>query len=139
MPPETPKVDSKNVFIGVAGLVIGLMIGVLIGRNLVGGRATQVSAPESSGTTNDLIVSQSATGQGKVVAVNNQKITIEGTDSKRSDFPVSPSVNVYIYKDKVSAATVSNDLTSVEVGKQVLINMGMQNGQYLVTTITVLP
>ena len=81
----------------------------------------------------------SATATGKVVAISPNKLTVTTLDGQRSEFAISPTVNVYVYKDKNTPASVSNDIKGVDLNREVLLKMGLENNQYVVVTITVLP
>lgn len=144
MSPETPtltpssptrKFDRKAMSYAGIGILAGLVIGLIIGQNLPGNSGT---APKTN-TVNSALLNQSATAQGKLVAFGNGKITLEADDGTRNEFPVSQNVNIFVYQDKTSPASASADLQVLELNKEVLVSLGVDNSQYVVSTITVLP
>ena len=136
MPPETssiPKLDRKTLTIGGVGVLIGLVLGLVIGQFLPS------SSPKPASNTPNALVNQSATAQGKLVAVGNGKITLESDNGEKSVLLLSNEVNIFVYKDQTSPASASADLNVLELNKQVLVSLGAVGGEYQVTTITVLP
>lgn len=132
--------DKKTALVGLVGVLIGLGLGFIIGQNFGASKGPkEVATQQSQVTADKAIFNQGATATGKVVAVSSTKLTIVGTDGQQSEFAVSPTVNVYVYKDKNSPASVANDIKAVDLNRDVLLKMGLENNQYVVATITVLP
>jgi len=134
-PTSSPRArfDRKLMSYAGIGLLAGLVIGLIVGQNLPNGSGS------TNSTVNSALLNQSATAQGKLVAIGDGKITLEADDGTRNEFPVSANVNIFVYVDKTSPATASADIQVLELNKQVLISLGVVGSEYQVTTITVLP
>lgn len=139
-PATTDVLDKKSILVGLVGVLIGLGLGFIIGQKFASTKTVQqIADTQSQVAVDKAIFNQGATATGRVVAVSPTKLTVVGGDGQKSEFIISPTVNVYIYKDKNSPASVSNDVRSLDINREVLLKMGLENNQYVIATITVLP
>jgi len=143
MPPQTPfsSVDKRLVVVGLLCISIGLIIGFAVGQRTTTTAITNNNPANNADQTlvkssNNLIINQSATLQGVIKTIVNSKMSVEGTDGQRLEVNISPKVVIYTYKDSTSPASVSTDVTTLQVDQPVILNLNLLGDQYYATTIT---
>jgi len=114
-------------------LIAGLALGSLIGKNISGVKPTN----ETKVDMNKLYSSQTATIRGQITAVDGNNLTVKSLNSNDSG-TVKASISVIIAKfsqDPKKVSSPSSDLSTIELNKDVLINLEMVDGQYEATVI----
>lgn len=148
MPPTDylTNIDRKTLIIAVATLVVGIILGVGFGLSFSASKkASEQVSSNATVTVNspvkeDFYVYQSARATGIITKFNSSRLTLEKDDGTDAEFMISPSVRIYKYTSSNSPATVSSDVKSLEIDKEVLINLvSSDNNEYQVSTITFLP
>lgn len=132
-PVQRPALNRNLVMVGLGGLVLGLVIGLSISR-----MPKTALAPTSS-TPTGITVSQTGVTQGKLIKISSSTMTVQDDKGQSVEVSVGTNVNIYVYKDRVNPPMLVTDLSQVSVGREVRVNVVMQNGQFVATTVTVLP
>lgn len=148
MPPSDylANIDRRTLIIGGATLVVGIILGVGFGLSFsASNKATNQVASNATVTVNspvkeDFYANQSATAKGRITKFNSSRLTLRKDDSTEAEFKISPNVRIYKYVTSNSPATVSTDVKSLEIDKDVLLNLiSDDKNEYHVSTITFLP
>lgn len=99
----------------------------------------QSKLTEDKVPTSALFRSQTATFQGEITEVNENKILVKSDSGQIGEFPVSDKVLIYKFKEGSAQASASSDLKTVETDKPVSIILELISGEYKVVSITYLP
>lgn len=148
MPPSDylANIDRRTLIIGVATLVVGIILGVGFGLSFSASNkaasqvANNATVTISTPVKEDFYANQSATARGKITKFNNSRLTLRKDDFSEAEFKISPNVRIYKYLSSSSPATVSTDVKSLEIDKDVLLTLTSDDkNEYHISTITFLP
>lgn len=121
-------------------MVVAGAVGYYIAKNNIsattpGGLVQTAPVPE----TQKIFQEQSAAVQGTITKVDNQTLSVTNTTGENGQFPISPRIVVYSFRPGSTQASASSDIKTITTGKQALIKLELENGQYQVTSISYLP
>ena len=113
--------------------ILGLSIGFFTGKQLTLDSKTASTETESNEEPNLLFSSQTAFIRGEITKVDGKKLSVVNLTNKQTgDITASDQIVV----TKVGQATPSKvDLKSLELNKEVLINLELTNGNFEATSI----
>lgn len=139
-----PVVEGKNgrnklLGVGLAGAAFGVLVGILVGMQIPG-RSIFSPAPvgQLNGVKDTLLVNESATAVGVITEVSGNRITIKNASGETKQLMLVPNFYVYKFSAKNAPASVFQDVSAIELNKEVVVNLSSSNGEYLVNTITYL-
>jgi preprotein translocase subunit YajC len=84
------------------------------------------------------VVAQHATYEGTLIAVNDDKVTVQGNDGQKNSFKLDPKfIAVSDQKNASSSAKESNSaILQSLVGQKVALELALNNSDYLVKIIS---
>lgn len=117
--------------------IFGLSIGFFAGRNLLkpasnDSQTAQQTEQSSTGTSNNLYSSQTASIRGVVTAVEGKRLSVKNLITG-STGKIQASTNLAIAKSFNAKPT--SDLSAIELNKEALISLVMVDGGYQITAI----
>ena len=86
--------------------------------------------------SNLLFKTQSATFQGKITNIAGKKLFVNSDEGQTGEFAISDKVVIYKFAPGSSTAGPSNDMRTIETGKEVLIALDLINNQYQAISIS---
>lgn len=130
--------------VGVIGLIIGGLIGYFVSSmpGFKKGAASVVQNPFSESQPSEktnVFSSQSASIQGKITKLDGDRLSITNSAGVSGEFGISPNAMVFKFRNATSQASPSSDLRTVELNKNVVVNLNFENDAYLVVSISQLP
>lgn len=131
----------KNIYLlsAVGLLLLGMGAGYIIAtRKLapMGGSQNQASpAPKAASK----FKYQTASVNGKVTKINDRTITVLDDKGETNDFNLSQSFTVSRYPGNSKVASTSALLNDNDLGKDALIVLVTQDGDFKVTSVSYLP
>ena len=86
-----------------------------------------------------LFQSQNATIQGKVLKFNDNTLTVQDSKGQTADFAMAKYFSVSKFPNTSGVASVSASVNSLEINKQAMIVLVVQDGEYRVSSVSYLP
>jgi hypothetical protein len=132
---------TSSFVIAAILVIVSLGIGFAVGKQVaMRGMSTGSSAMDSS-----VFTQQNASIQGQVTKVDGRQLTIKAQNGK--SITLEAAQTIYINKmpsanppkDGVAQMKPNTDINSIELNKDVFISAVMENGKYVVSSISVLP
>jgi len=116
-------------------LIFGLSLGFLIGKNPPKNITVQNdSRPAVTAEGNNLYSAQTASLMGTILSRDGDKMTVKNLyTGAQGEIKTSPRLT--ITKSATKNASPSSDLSSIELNKDVLINLEMVDGEYQAVSI----
>lgn len=109
----------------------GFYLGKTFGNSKIGG-----TTPANS---NGIFAQQSATIQGKVTKVSGNMITVQNNNNVSATFPTADKVFISKVTSNNLSATPSSDLNTIQLNQNAFINLQIENGQYKIVSVAILP
>ena len=131
--------NSKIVTFIVSAVVVGAIAGFIVGQNYKGKPVLPASLQPQSTSPQIKFTTQNATLNGKTMSVNDKEITVLSLDGESITLPIGEKARVTRLSVNPATATVSEDFQSVEINKDVVVNLTFDNGEFKVSSVTVLP
>lgn len=140
---EVETFNYKNLAITAT-----LVLLALIGGFLTGQATAKKTKPSSTPATNNERISPAlsplfrnvtATIQGQVISVSNNKITVKDRQDKTDSLELSPRVLIYKYNSSGTPASPSADLKSIQTNQDAIIVAELYKDSYQVVSISYLP
>lgn len=123
---ELMSKEARVYFMYAVLFIAGAIVGFFIAKNQLPSLTGQ---PDS--LTNDLYSSQTATIRGEITGMNGNNLSVTNLNSNTSGIIIA-SERVVITKP---GEQPSSDLATLEMNKEVLINLELINGQYQAVSI----
>lgn len=95
----------------------------------------QPSAPPAASIKTDLFSSQTATIRGKVLAVNDNKMSIENDKGVKGDVEIG-KILLINSSNGIKVASTSADLKTINLNQSATITLVLVGDKYLVSSIT---
>lgn len=125
----------KYALIFTSGLSAGIMLAypVLISLN------PPKQTPAQKITKNPVFKSQLGIFTGTITAINGKTMSLKSGQGESGNFDLAPGYIIYKKTPNKTTETAGSDLTTIKPPQQASIQLELLNGQYLITSVVLLP
>lgn len=131
---------SKKTVLAISFLLLGLAIGYVIGTS-VNRSSSPIFAPSQkiaqAADRKDLFKNQSATIQGQIIKITDDKVTLLSSQGGIEEFGLSDYWKMTAAKQKSATSSANKD--SLQLNREALIVLELVNSQYQIRSITYIP
>jgi hypothetical protein len=126
----------------ILSLIAGVTLGI-VGTNLFMSAKPSDPSPQSEDnkktTVEELASDQSAIITGQITEVEGRRITIRNLENKSGILQLADPVYINDSSRTQRTASASTDIKDIPLNQSVIVNASALNGEYSVTSITILP